>query len=73
MAIAAAAAAAAAAAQFNATVSTSEASSDRGTPPRGKYFFFCLISTIQFWKMNMDHLLKKPYVNEATLTEHNLY
>ena len=32
----AAAAAAAAAAQFNATVSTSEASSDRGTPPRGK-------------------------------------
>ena len=38
VAIAAAAAAAAAAAQFNATVSTSEASSDRGTPPRGKYF-----------------------------------
>ena len=36
VAIAAAAAAAAAAAQFNATVSTSEASSDRGTPPRGK-------------------------------------
>merc|ERR1719510_620528 len=34
VAIAAAAAAAAAAAQFNATVSTSEASSDRGTPPR---------------------------------------
>ena len=33
----AAAAAAAAAAQFNATVSTSEASSDRGTPPRGKH------------------------------------
>ena len=36
VAIAAAAAAAAAAAQFNATVSASEASSDRGTPPRGK-------------------------------------
>jgi len=34
VAIAAAAAAAAAAAQFNATVSASEASSDRGTPPR---------------------------------------
>ena len=33
----AAAAAAAAPAQFNATVSTSEASSDRGTPPRGKH------------------------------------
>ena len=39
VAIAAAAAAAAAAAQFNATVSTSEASSDRGTPPRGKHTF----------------------------------
>ena len=39
VAIAAAAAAAAAAAQFNATVSTSEASSDRGTPPRGKQTF----------------------------------
>ena len=36
VAMAAAAAAAAAAAQFNATVSTSEASSDRGTPPRGE-------------------------------------
>ena len=36
----AAAAAAAAAAQFNATVSTSEASSDRGTPPRGKHVYF---------------------------------
>ena len=36
----AAAAAAAAAAQFNATVSTSEASSDRGTPPRGKNYFY---------------------------------
>ena len=40
VAIAAAAAAAAAAAQFNATVSTSEASSDRGTPPRGKKHSF---------------------------------
>ena len=37
VAIAAAAAAAAAAAQFNAAVSTSEASSDRGTPPRGNF------------------------------------
>ena len=42
VAMAAAAAAAAAAAQFNATVSTSEASSDRGTPPRGNYWnYFC--------------------------------
>ena len=42
VAIAAAAAAAAAAAQFNATVSTSEASSDRGTPPRGKKnYLYC--------------------------------
>ena len=22
----------------------------------------------QFWKMNLDHLLNKPYVNEVTLT-----
>ena len=26
-------------------------------------------SNIQFRKMNMDHLLNKPYVNEVTLTE----
>ena len=44
VAIAAAAAAAAAAAQFNATVSTSEASSDRGTPPRGKKLLYYLLN-----------------------------
>ena len=27
---------------------------------------------IQFRKMNMDHLLNKPYVNEVTLREQNL-
>ena len=48
VAIAAAAAAAAAAAQFNATVSTSEASSDRGTPPRGKHTFYFEFETTYF-------------------------
>ena len=28
---------------------------------------------IHFWKMNMDHLLNKPYVNEVASIEHNLY
>ena len=27
----------------------------------------------QFRKMNMDHLLNKPYVDEVALTEQNLY
>ena len=49
VAIAAAAAAAAAAAQFNATVSTSEASSDRGTPPRGKHTFILNFSNYLFY------------------------
>ena len=31
-----------------------------------KYFIL-----IQFRKMNMDHLLNRPYVNEVTLTEQN--
>ena len=30
------------------------------------------VCSIQFQKMNMDHLLNKPYVNEVTLTEQNL-
>ena len=47
-AIAAAAAAAAAAAQFNATVSTSEASSDRGTPPRGKNLNYINLKNVFF-------------------------
>ena len=28
---------------------------------------------IQFRKMNMDHLINKPYINDVTLTEQNLY
>ena len=51
VAIAAAAAAAAAAAQFNATVSTSEASSDRGTPPRGKHTFILNFNNYLFYIM----------------------
>ena len=31
------------------------------------------ITYLQLQKMNMDHLLNKPYVNEVTLTEQNLY
>ena len=27
---------------------------------------------LQFWKMNMDHLLNKPYVNKVNLREQNL-
>jgi len=50
VAIAAAAAAAAAAAQFNATVSTSEASSDRGTPPRDSTSTTAATTTLGFAK-----------------------
>ena len=47
VAIAAAAAAAAAAAQFNATVSASEASSDRGTPPRGVCTYLYIVRNVK--------------------------
>ena len=28
---------------------------------------------LQFWKMNMAPLVNKPYVNEVTLNEQNMY
>ena len=34
---------------------------------------YLLKLNIQFRKMNMDHLLNKPYVDEVALTEQNLY
>ena len=37
--------------------------------------FKCQLSVgyIKFWKMNMYHLLNKPYVNEVTLREQNWF
>ena len=67
VAIAAAAAAAAAAAQFNATVSTSEASSDRGTPPRGKHTLFWILATTYFTSPIIVPKLLSKYMYEHAM------